>query len=85
MPSNLRDFLAFVVSAPSWRHPRLMASASKTSRALLPVAGIPPLTFGTAWRMEKRNPNLIGTINGGTKYSVNGDDGNLNFDRGHFQ
>jgi hypothetical protein len=40
------------------------------------------LSYGLAWRAEKRDPSIIGTTNGGTAFSVNGDDGNLNFGRG---
>jgi hypothetical protein len=40
------------------------------------------LSYGLAWRAEGRDPSIIGTANGGTAFSVNGDDGNLNFDRG---
>jgi hypothetical protein len=40
------------------------------------------VSYGLAWRTEDRDPSIIGTANGGTAYSVNGDDGNLNFDRG---
>src|SRR5262245_19254442 len=40
------------------------------------------VSYGLAWRTEDRDPSIIGTANGGTAYSVNGDDGNLNFGRG---
>lgn len=40
------------------------------------------LTAGASVRMEEQNPGLIGTTNGGTKTSVNADDGNLNFEKG---
>src|SRR5262245_46820078 len=40
------------------------------------------LSYGAAWRTEERDPSIIGTANGGTAFSVNGDDGNLNFGRG---
>jgi hypothetical protein len=42
------------------------------------------LSYGLAWRLEDRDPSIIGTANGGTAFSVNGDDGNLNFGRGLF-
>ncbi|MDH3997756.1 MAG: DUF1302 domain-containing protein [Desulfuromonadales bacterium] len=38
-------------------------------------------SFGMSWRMDDRDKAIIGTSNGGTAYSVNGDDGNLNYDR----
>ena len=40
------------------------------------------LSLGGVWRMEKRNDGIVGTANGGTAYSVNYDDGTLNFNRG---
>ncbi|MGE4632478.1 MAG: DUF1302 family protein, partial [Planctomycetota bacterium] len=39
-------------------------------------------TMGLAWRVSDRDPSIIGTTNGGTGFSLNGDDGNLNFDNG---
>ena len=42
------------------------------------------LSYGLAWRTEARDLSIIGTANGGTAYSVNGDDGNLNFGSGLF-
>ena len=39
------------------------------------------LSIGGIWSMEKRDSNIIGTANGGTGFSVNYDDGNLNFGR----
>ena len=39
------------------------------------------LSYGLAYRLEAADADLIGTINGGTKFSVNGDDGTLNFNR----
>ena len=40
------------------------------------------LSYGLAWRMEDQDPDLIGVANGGNAYSVNYDDGNLNYDKG---
>ena len=40
------------------------------------------VSWGAAYRLEDRDLQLIGVPNGGTAYSVNGDDGNLNFDKG---
>ena len=39
-------------------------------------------TVGGAMRMKDRDPNLIGIINGGKAFSINGDNGNLNFNKG---
>lgn len=40
------------------------------------------LSAGSSWRMEDRDQRLIGVGNGGTGFSLNTDDGNLNFDKG---
>jgi len=40
------------------------------------------LSHGFSWRVQDRDPAIIGKDNGGTAYSVNGDDGNLNYDKG---
>ena len=38
------------------------------------------LTAGAAWRIQKRDPSLIGIANGGTSRSVNEDNGDLNYE-----
>ena len=38
------------------------------------------LTAGAAWRIQKRDPSLVGIANGGTSRSVNEDNGDLNYD-----
>jgi hypothetical protein len=40
------------------------------------------LSMGAAWRLEERDPDLVGLGNGGNAYSTNGDDGNLAWDKG---
>ena len=40
------------------------------------------ISYGMSWRVSDRDKDIVGTANGGTAYSVNGDDGNLNFDDG---
>ena len=40
------------------------------------------LSYGLMWRVESRDKDIIGLANGGTKHSVNYDDGNLNYGRG---
>ncbi|MEM6639254.1 MAG: DUF1302 domain-containing protein [Pseudomonadota bacterium] len=40
------------------------------------------VTLGGIWRMEAANDGLVGTANGGSAFSVNYDDGTLNFNRG---
>lgn len=42
------------------------------------------LTVGTQLRVQSRNKSLIGLANGGTRFSVNHDDGDLAFDKGDF-
>lgn len=39
-------------------------------------------TVGAGWRMEDRDSAKVGIANGGTAWSTNNDDGNLNFDKG---
>ncbi|HET9651712.1 MAG TPA: DUF1302 domain-containing protein [Usitatibacter sp.] len=41
------------------------------------------ISYGIAVRAEGRDPSLIGIANGGTSRSVNEDNGDLNFDKGH--
>jgi hypothetical protein len=40
------------------------------------------LSYGAAWRVAGRDDDIVGRANGGHAFSVNGDDGNLNYDRG---
>ena len=40
------------------------------------------LSYGLTWRLEDQDSELIGIANGGSAFSVNGDDGNLNYDTG---
>jgi hypothetical protein len=40
------------------------------------------LSYGLTWRAKDQDPDLIGLANGGNAFSVNGDDGNLNYDKG---
>jgi hypothetical protein len=40
------------------------------------------ISFGSSWRVEKRDEGLVGVSNGGKAPHANGDDGNLNYDRG---
>ncbi len=42
------------------------------------------ITFGSGYRVEKRDVSIIGVQNGGTGNSINGDNGNLNFNAGEF-
>ncbi|MEL7449312.1 MAG: DUF1302 domain-containing protein [Pseudomonadota bacterium] len=40
------------------------------------------LSYGQSWRMERASPGQVGIANGGEAFSVNNDDGTLNFQRG---
>ena len=40
------------------------------------------LSWGGRYRVEERDPAIFSPFEGGTAWSVNGDDGNLNFDKG---
>jgi hypothetical protein len=42
------------------------------------------LSAGVSYRLQGRDPALVGVANGGTALSVNTDDGNLNYDKGIF-
>ncbi len=39
-------------------------------------------TYGLSFRVADRDNDLVGIANGGNRFSVNGDDGNLNYDTG---
>ncbi len=38
------------------------------------------VSYGLTWRLDDRDSRLIGLANGGSAFSVNADDGNLNYD-----
>jgi hypothetical protein len=40
------------------------------------------VSYGLRWRVQGRDKDIIGLTNGGNAYSVNGDNGNLNYDTG---
>ena len=77
---------------------RSVALAALSAALLVPLAGRAPAIEGTegsfswSWdttvsyglfgRVEKRDPAIIGLAAGGTAFSVNGDDGNLNYNNG---
>ncbi|MCK5915926.1 MAG: DUF1302 domain-containing protein [Deltaproteobacteria bacterium] len=42
------------------------------------------VSYGLMWRAGSRDKDIVGLTNGGTKHSVNLDDGNLNYDNGGF-
>ena len=39
------------------------------------------ISWGGSWRAQKRDPTLLGIVNGGSARSANEDDGNLNYDK----
>lgn len=39
------------------------------------------VSLGASWRLQDRDPELVGITNGGTSRSVNDDDGNLNYEK----
>jgi len=39
------------------------------------------VSIGSAWRMEGRDADIIGAVNGGRANSINADNGNLNYDK----
>ena len=84
------------VDTPKTHYPRLTGLGALLALALAP--GEAPaldlstgelearldttLSWGVAWRVSGRDDDIVGIANGGNAYSVNGDDGNLNYDRG---
>lgn len=58
------------------------AGAANVEKGKLSVSWDNTLSWGANWRVEGQDPSIIGIRNGGTAFSVNGDDGNLNFARG---
>ncbi len=39
------------------------------------------ISYGMSWRVSDQDKDIIGLANGGKAYSVNGDDGDLNYDK----
>ncbi|MDH3587929.1 MAG: DUF1302 domain-containing protein [Gammaproteobacteria bacterium] len=82
MRLNLRVYLTSFAVCAVMAAPAVFAVSFENEQGTLYGSWDTTVSLGAGWRMEKRAPDLIGTINGGTKFSVNGDDGDLNFDRG---
>lgn len=40
------------------------------------------LSYGATWRVQDQDSEIVGLANGGKAFSVNGDDGNLNYGKG---
>ncbi len=68
--------LALVFTAPAEAID--LASSSGKYRLNLDTT----LSWGGRYRVEERDPAIYSPFEGGTAWSVNGDDGNLNFDDG---
>ena len=62
------------------------AAAAELPRNQMGVTGYFDTTVsaGAAMRTQGRDSGLVGTANGGTAHSINGDDGNLNYGKGDF-
>jgi len=80
---------------PSWKQPRYLLRAALALGASAPTALALDftageldarldltLTLGASYRVDGAKPELLGLPVGGTQYSVNADDGNLNYDTG---
>ena len=76
LSAALAGALALLCVAPS--------SAASFSKGELSGTWDTTISWGTAFRVEDQDPAIIGLANGGEAFSVNGDDGNLNYDKGIF-
>lgn len=73
------------VSAAAILAPMLMvgsAQAVSFNRGELSGSFDTTLTMGALFRVQGRDQDLIGVANGGRAHSINGDNGNLNYDKG---
>jgi len=61
---------------------KLHAMEIETSNGMVSGSFDTTVSTGAAWRVEKRDEDLVGVYNGGNASHVNGDDGDLNYDRG---
>ncbi len=74
-PTRFLTFTALLMTA-------LPASALRFNLGPADVALESAASLGLAWRVEARDPDLIGRGNGGNAFSTNSDDGNLAFANG---
>jgi len=65
-------------SSPRWVHAIELSSDDGEITGNLDTT----ITLGASLRVQDRDPDLIGVVNGGNANSINVDDGNLNFDKG---
>ena len=70
--------LAVVLSSLAARPAAAVDLSTATTRILIDTT----LSWGARYRLEDRDQRIIGLPEGGSAYSVNGDDGNLNFGTG---
>ncbi len=77
-------FLVLVFGLGSFMGDWTGRSAFAVDVSVGPVSGRLDTTIstGASIRVEDRDPDLVGKPNGGNAWSINGDDGNLNFDLG---
>ena len=90
---------AFATSSFSLRQKLLYAAASVLGLGLMAAAPARAVEFeyngftgnfdstytiGGAIRTSGRDPRLVGLVNGGSAFSINNDNGDLNFDKGDF-
>ena len=75
--------VGLIVLAVAWSVlPAAPAKAADLSKGELKFIVDTTLSWGARWRLDDRDLRIIGLPEGGTAFSVNGDDGNLNFDTG---
>jgi hypothetical protein len=58
------------------------ARALSAEKGKLFVSWDTTFSYGANWRVEERDEEIVGLANGGNAFSVNADDGNLNFAKG---
>ncbi len=76
------SFIAVWITLSVTLSTKLHALDLKTSDGLSFGSFDTTVSTGAAWRVEKRDEDLIGVSNGGNASGVNGDDGDLNYGRG---
>jgi len=66
--------ISVVLSTPAW--------SADFEKGDFSLSWDTTLAYGLNLRLDDPDPRIIGLANGGTAFSVNGDDGNLNYDTG---
>lgn len=80
--STISLFIAALTVLFSVMPATLPALEFKTDEGAISGSFDTTVSTGAAWRVEKRDEDLIGIYNGGNASHVNADDGDLNYDRG---